>query len=305
MSTDQQITRIVRSWLDEGVTTLPDRVLDAVLDRVPATPQRRPWWQAWRSPYMNNPVRYLVAAAAVLVVALVGYQFLPSNTGSGSTPTASPSSTLAPTLEPTPTLTAIPRLPSTDSLEPGRYRPYRDLDLTVEAPAGWGTCCEAPASIIWNNSSNADGFAALFFEDFTQVTVYGDACKWRSGATSQPEGAEAITQAFADREGNEARGVTVAGLPAFHVKLVVPGDLPVEEQSDGDATFLDCDDGEYRHWSLGPDGARYAQHLEQIEDLYIVDIAGKTIAFSLSHFPQTDEADFQALEAMLASVEID
>ena len=33
-------TRIVRSWLDEGVTQLPDRVLDAVLDEVPATPQR-------------------------------------------------------------------------------------------------------------------------------------------------------------------------------------------------------------------------------------------------------------------------
>jgi hypothetical protein len=93
MRTEQETTRIVRSWLEEGVTALPDRVLDAALDQVPATQQRRPWWRAWRSPYMNNPVRYVVAAAAVLVVALVGYQFLPSNSGSGAPPSAAPSPT--------------------------------------------------------------------------------------------------------------------------------------------------------------------------------------------------------------------
>jgi len=42
MSTDRDTTRIVRSWLDEGVTVLPDRVLDAVLDQVPATPSAEP-----------------------------------------------------------------------------------------------------------------------------------------------------------------------------------------------------------------------------------------------------------------------
>ena len=41
MSTDRDVTRIVRSWLEEGVTALPDRVLDDVLDQLPATPQRR------------------------------------------------------------------------------------------------------------------------------------------------------------------------------------------------------------------------------------------------------------------------
>ena len=41
MSTDRDTTRIVRSWLEEGRTTLPDWVRDDVLDRLPATPQRR------------------------------------------------------------------------------------------------------------------------------------------------------------------------------------------------------------------------------------------------------------------------
>ena len=67
MSTDRETTRIVRSWLEEGVTRLPDRVLDAVLDQVPATPQRRSWWPAWRSNQMNTYAKLIATAAAVLV----------------------------------------------------------------------------------------------------------------------------------------------------------------------------------------------------------------------------------------------
>ena len=77
MSTDRDTTRIVRSWL-EGVTALPDRVLDAVLDQLPATPQRRPWWPAWRFAQMNTYAKLAIAAAAVVVLALVGYSLLPS-----------------------------------------------------------------------------------------------------------------------------------------------------------------------------------------------------------------------------------
>ncbi|HUQ44090.1 MAG TPA: hypothetical protein VM451_06735 [Candidatus Limnocylindria bacterium] len=91
MSTDRETTRIVRSWLEDGVTALPDRVLDTVLDQLPATPQRRSWWSAWRSNPMNTYAKLLAAAAAVLVVAVVGYQFLPRNGGPGGQPTIAPS----------------------------------------------------------------------------------------------------------------------------------------------------------------------------------------------------------------------
>ena len=90
MSTDRETTRVVRSWLEEGVTALPDRVLDAVLDQVPATPQRRHLWPAWRSNRMNTYAKLIAGAAAVLVVAVIGYQFLPGRSGPGG-PTAQPS----------------------------------------------------------------------------------------------------------------------------------------------------------------------------------------------------------------------
>jgi energy-converting hydrogenase Eha subunit A len=85
-------TRIVRLWLEEGATALPDRVLDAVLDQLPVTPQRRPFRLAWRTPIMNNTVRLVAAAAAVVVVALIGYQLLVAPNVGG--PDASPSPSL-------------------------------------------------------------------------------------------------------------------------------------------------------------------------------------------------------------------
>ena len=41
MSTDRDVTRIVRSWLHEDAYEDADRVLDLVLDQIDTTPQRR------------------------------------------------------------------------------------------------------------------------------------------------------------------------------------------------------------------------------------------------------------------------
>ena len=42
MSNERDVTRIVRSWLEEGVTALPDRVLDNVRERRKEGHQHRP-----------------------------------------------------------------------------------------------------------------------------------------------------------------------------------------------------------------------------------------------------------------------
>jgi hypothetical protein len=68
MSSDRETTRRVRSWLEAGVTTIPDRVLDAVLDRVPTTPQRRPLWPVRRIAEMRSFAKLGGLAAAVIVV---------------------------------------------------------------------------------------------------------------------------------------------------------------------------------------------------------------------------------------------
>ena len=88
-------TRTVLSWLREDARENAERMLLRALDEVDATPQRRSWWPAWRSNRMNIYARLIAAAAAVLVVAVVGYQFLPVRSGPGAPTTApSPSPTL-------------------------------------------------------------------------------------------------------------------------------------------------------------------------------------------------------------------
>jgi len=93
-------TRIVLSWLREDAHENAERVLLHALDVVDATPQRRPSWPAWRVSSMNSYTKLAIAAAAVVVVALAGYQLLPRNGNIGGQPTAppSPSPSAGPTL---------------------------------------------------------------------------------------------------------------------------------------------------------------------------------------------------------------
>jgi hypothetical protein len=97
MSQERDITRLVRSWIREDQHESADRILGVVLDRLDTTPQRRSW-PAWRSNRMNTYAKLIVAAAAVLAVAVVGYQLLPRSGGVGGEPTIAPS--------PSPTLLA-------------------------------------------------------------------------------------------------------------------------------------------------------------------------------------------------------
>ena len=72
MKPDRDATRIVRSWLENGVTQLPDRVLDDVLEEIPAIPQRRMSWGAATLPQLNRAAQVGLATAAVLLVVAMG-----------------------------------------------------------------------------------------------------------------------------------------------------------------------------------------------------------------------------------------
>src|SRR6187455_2453820 len=82
--------------MDEGVNALPDRVLDLVLDQIPATPQRRAGWPVRWFTTMSPYARIGLVAAAVLLAVAVGIGLVGrSDVGPPSEPTSSlaPSST--------------------------------------------------------------------------------------------------------------------------------------------------------------------------------------------------------------------
>jgi hypothetical protein len=91
--------------MDEGLTQLPDRVLDLVLDQLPATPQRRARWLARRTPTMNNYASLGLVAAAVLAVVIVGIGLFGRSTNVGP-PSSTPPSTSS--LSPSPASASNP-----------------------------------------------------------------------------------------------------------------------------------------------------------------------------------------------------
>jgi hypothetical protein len=143
MSTDREVTRIVRSWLDEGVTTLPDRVLDAVLDQIPATPQRRAWWPARRRPTLHTYARFGLAAAAFVMVAVAGIGIYANTVGRSSVPTHSS----APSRSPTPASASnplvgtwlAPQLTCAQQMATVKAAGFTTKQITR---SGWGDCSD-------------------------------------------------------------------------------------------------------------------------------------------------------------------
>jgi hypothetical protein len=160
----------LEDYLDafDGVTPLPDRVRDAIRAELPSARQVRPSPGLERVFTMLSNASGLARlglAAAVLVVAVVlGGAFLNNRSGGivggASTPTPIPTSTIAPTADPTtPTQTPSPAAlaPSLGSatyvdcdaadtvkscLQPGRYRLDQvpgvwPATITVDVPQGW------------------------------------------------------------------------------------------------------------------------------------------------------------------------
>jgi hypothetical protein len=114
MTTPRDFDRMARAWLDLMPDEAPDRLIQHVLQAVDATPQiRRPFGTAIGRLFQMNR-QLIAAAAAVLVVAVVGGAFL-LNRGNGvgsPTQAPSPTATQPAVSSPEPTLAAGTDLPA-------------------------------------------------------------------------------------------------------------------------------------------------------------------------------------------------
>jgi hypothetical protein len=294
MSSDRDTTRIVRSWLDEGVTQLPDRVLDAVLDQVPTTPQRRAtWWPARRLPEMNTFAKLGVAAAMVVAAALLGFNYLIAPNVGGPGPASEPTPTPIPTPTPAPSPAGL--------LPEGSHRLWNAVPITVTIPApDW---YGDPAGGILTKNDHTDppnGAGMIVFGGLGDLYVYGDPCQWSTTrpdtpATTVDELVSALA-AQASRDASAPVDITLDGYAGQSITLHVPDDAVYSA-----GRFSECESGQFRTLAEGPDGARYHQGPGQIDELWIVDVNGELVVIDIGYYEGTPQSAIDELEAIVAS----
>ena len=276
-------TRIVLSWLREDAHESAEHVLLRALDEVDATPQRRSWWPTRRFAQVNNYAKLAMTAAAVLVVAVVGYNLLPGRPGPGG-PRVSPSPT--PFISPTP-------IPS-DSLPAGSYT-VTDVSKTLvpytfTVPAGW----------IRDDGGARRGDDAVGnpvrLTTWIITHVYGNSCQW-TGTLVPVADRAALVAALTAQAGHTHStplDTTIGGLAATKITFTL------------DAAFdvATCDRSIVRLWpDPGPDeGGGWPITPGQTTTVYVIEANGQVMVLMTVQRNDSPATDVAALQQILGSV---
>jgi hypothetical protein len=274
MSTDRDTTRIVRSWLRTDEHESADRVLDDVLARLDATPQRRPLWPARRIADMNSFAKFAIAAAAVLVVAVVGYNLLPGSRDVGVGPAVSPSPSATSSPSPSPAASSTAEaFPPAGALEIGRHAlTQNDVAFTLDiSTSGWfssGLTVPPDGGTLKKGTIGQVDSAWMLI--WSIDGVYTDPCGHVAGPPVSPSATD-LAAAVAAMPGVDVItgpvDVTLDGLPAKHVAITVREDV-------------DCDASDFYLWydDVQCDGddpcPRWASALGQTSKVWIIEVDG-------------------------------
>jgi hypothetical protein len=157
MTNQRDIERILDTWFSGGPTTVPDRVLDVVTDRIEHQSQRPAWHLHWRETTVTTNAKPLATIAAVLAIAVVGLVAVATLTSRGNVgvpgptptpPVASPASSPTPSSA-SPSAAAFQCDDGTTNcagpLTAGEHQATNFfLDLTFTTPDGWVNIRDIP-----------------------------------------------------------------------------------------------------------------------------------------------------------------
>jgi hypothetical protein len=294
------------AWFEDGPTAMPDRVIDVVADRIGRQRQRRTWRLLGR-PFMNTYAKLGLAAAAAVVVALVGWQLLPRQGVGPVAPTASP--TAAPSPTSAPTAVGIRDVPTAGGhLDAGQWRFHLvgvttplvatrrfhlvgvTTPLVATIPAGWGAL-EGDRGLEHSLATNSgpSGVAILF--ESPSHGLFSDPCHWNvdGSANGEQPGDVTVGPAVADLVAalranaayttSAATPVTFGSAAGQQLELRIPAALdPATCDVETGAT-----EGQFR---VFPDTI-YAQGQGNIWQVSVVDVAGTRVVVILEYFPGT------------------
>jgi hypothetical protein len=314
MTVERDTTRIVRSWLRTDEHESAEHILHTVLARLDTTPQRRSWWPAWRFLQMNLFAKAAIAAAAVLVVAIVGLRFLPATSVGPGLTASPPVPTPSPTTVPSPTTTASPpKLPAVLPAGTYEFAPFgsgpgldsiclepapsgcvdpgapTSLLVTLTVPEGWDT--GAYGLGVWQEEAKPPRGTALGFN--RGGSLHSDPC--RRPDTTNPDipvgpTVDDFVTALTSHpllDTTAPVDVTVDGYVGKALDLQTPADIS------------QCD--VYRAWEPGI----YAQGPGHLWHLRVIDVDGVRVVIQSMEYATTPAQRRAELQAIVDSIQIE
>jgi hypothetical protein len=271
MTTRRDPDRVIRAFLAEGQTDLPDRSYDAVRSGIERTRQRVVIGP-WRLTEMNAYIKLAIAAAAAVVVAVVGINLLGTGDGQTGGPTATASPSPSPTLARTPGPTPVARFPREGPMAPGTYTAIFDaipVSFTVEA-SDWSVY---PGNGIGNDLYGEPGGIGFNFWLTAPDNVYSDPCAHTPLSPAPSHTAADLIAAAAGMPGVDVvtgpSSTTLGGRLAQTVAFTIRDDIG-------------CDPTKFYLWYLnsagGPEGGyRWAGALGSTHQAWAADVDGKVV----------------------------
>ncbi len=282
--TENEFDRTARLWLQDGPSQLADRVLEAALDEIHVTRQRRAWWPARRFPSIGNAMR-LAAVVAVLAVAVAGINLVQPGEGRIGGPQGSP------TPWPTPRGTIIEG--DLVELQPGTYvtaDPFL-VRVTFTVPAGWTGHLGGPdmAQLLGPGE-----LLVVALDD-----VYADPCDYEKGLLNPSPGptVDDLATAFTAMPGLGATtptDVTLGGYAGKQLTITAPADL--------EGCTLSPEG--YALWELPQGGPLYTMNPAQGDRVWILDVEGQRIVIIASGITGQTPPDQAVVQGIVDSIRL-
>jgi hypothetical protein len=284
MTSNRDIERVLDHWFAEHPVDVADRVLDDVAGRISRERQRPAWRAPWRDAAMNPLVKVGAAIAAVVLIAVIGYNLLPaSNTPVGGPgPTATPSS-------PASSPIALPdgRLEARDYI--ARAVAGDTMAFTITAPEGWsgfgGFFIGGPNT---DPSGSPNGIGISFNHD---PQVVADPCgPHDEDPTLADQSIDDLVAALSAREDLQVSGVTdttLAGYSGKRLDLQFPAELACSN-----------------HYAFAEPKGLYANGPSNRWRVWLLDVDGSTAVVVLLDYAGTSAEDRAAAQAAIDSIRI-
>ena len=285
MSEQQEIERLVDSWLADGPTQLPEHAIASIFTQLEQSKQRRSWWLPGGIQMNRMTLAIGGVAAIVIAVAATGIYLGRNDPGVGGSPSPAASDT------PIETLAPAGLLQSVGAVAEGAYFHDRvtDYRYTFTVPAAGWSALGGNGVARGEETGDSPNFAG--FSMWGPVaSLYTDACHWGVSERTPTDGD--FASAIARLEGFETSGPTdtnVGSHSAQHVRLTLPSGV----------NFSECDQDQYRSFE-----GRYYQGAGQVDNVWMVDLDGIDHLVFTSHLPGASADVVGQLEAMVQSLEI-